>query len=60
MLKLPNSRQMIAEMTGTTLYTVSRTCRHWEELGLIQSGREQVTILNPVSLSSIAQELPQI
>lgn len=60
LLKLPNSRQMIAEMTGTTLYTVSRTCRHWEELGLIQSGREQVTILNPVSLSSIAQELPQI
>ena len=60
LLKLPNSRQMIAEMTGTTLYTVSRTCRHWEELGLIQSGREQVTILNPVSLSTIAQELPQI
>ncbi len=59
-LKLPNSRQMIAEMTGTTLYTVSRTCRQWEELGLIQSGREQVTILNPVSLSAIAQELPQI
>ncbi len=60
LLKLPNSRQMIAEMTGTTLYTVSRTCRHWEELGLVQSGRGQVTILNPVSLSTIAQELPQI
>lgn len=55
-LKLPNSRQTIAEMVGTTLYTVSRTCGHWEELGLIKPGREQLTILNPDSLANLAQD----
>ena len=58
-LDLPISRQDLAEMTGTTLYTVSRTFSKWETTGLIKTGREQVIIRRPHGLVSIAEELPE-
>jgi hypothetical protein len=44
-------------MTGTTLYTVSRTLSQWEKDGLVLSQREQVTILSPHRLVVIAEEM---
>ncbi|MFZ3044316.1 MAG: Crp/Fnr family transcriptional regulator, partial [Desulfatirhabdiaceae bacterium] len=44
------SRQDIAEYSGTTLYTVSRILSTWEKNGWIQSGRERITIINPLAL----------
>ena len=35
------SRQDLAEMTGTTLYTVSRLLSAWEGEGLVAGGRER-------------------
>lgn len=59
LLDLPLSRQDLGEMTGTTLYTVSRILRSWEQKGLIESGRERVAICNPHGLVTIAEDLPE-
>jgi len=42
-------------MTGTTLYTVSRTLSEWEKAGLIEAGRERIKIKNPHGLVKIAE-----
>jgi len=56
-IELPFSRQDLAEMTGTTLYTVSRILSEWERQGLIRSGRESVAIRQPHGLVRIADDL---
>lgn len=56
-IDLPLSRQDLAEMTGTTLYTVSRTLRDWQAQGLVESAREQIIILYPHGLVAIAEDL---
>lgn len=58
LLDLPLTRQDLAEMTGTTLYTVSRILSSWESKGLISAGRERVTIRFPHGLVRIAEDLP--
>ena len=55
---LPLSRQDLAEMTGTTLFTVSRICSQWEQQGIVDTGREQITLLQPEELTAIAEDLP--
>lgn len=57
LLDLPLSRQDLGEMTGTTLYTVSRILSKWEQEGLIVTGRERVTIINPHDLVTISEDL---
>jgi CRP-like cAMP-binding protein len=47
LIDLPISRQDIAEMTGSTLHTVSRTLTAWEEKGLVKCGRQKVTVVEP-------------
>lgn len=59
LIDMPLSRQDLAEMTGATLYTVSRILSQWERDGLIVAGREQVTLCNPHGLVTIAEDLPQ-
>jgi CRP-like cAMP-binding protein len=51
------SRQDIAQMSGTTIFTISRIFSKWEQQGLIEAGRERVVIRNPHGLVSIADEL---
>jgi len=58
LIDLPLTRQDLAEMTGTTLFTVSRTLKQWEDQGLVISGRERVIIRFPHGLVSIAEDLP--
>jgi CRP-like cAMP-binding protein len=57
LIDFPLTRQDLAEMTGTTLYTVSRTLSQWEKDGLVSSQREQVTLLSPHQLVVIAEEM---
>src|SRR5262245_11772523 len=54
-IDFPISRQDVAEMTGTTLHTVSRTLSAWEQQGLIESGRQRIVILNPHKLFGLAE-----
>ena len=58
LIDMPLSHQDLAEMTGTTLFTVSRTLKQWEDQGLVISGRERVIIRYPHGLVSIAEDLP--
>lgn len=53
------SRQDIAEMTGTTLYTVSRLLSSWEERGIVRSGRQRVILTTPHALVVLAEDLPE-
>lgn len=57
LIGIPLTRQDLAEMTGTTLYTVSRTLSEWERQGLLQLGRERVVIAEPHALVRIAEDL---
>ena len=56
-IELSFTRQDLAEMSGTTLYTVSRVLSDWERQGLVEAGRERVLIRNPHGVVSIAEEL---
>ena len=56
-IELTFTRQDLAEMSGTTLYTVSRILSDWERQGLVEAGRERVLIRNPHGVVSIAEEL---
>ncbi|KQU97118.1 Crp/Fnr family transcriptional regulator [Mesorhizobium sp. Root695] len=55
MIDFPISRQDIAEMTGTTLHTVSRLMSAWEGKGLVRSGRQKVTVVEPHRLLMLAE-----
>ena len=54
----PVSRQDIAEITGTTLYTVSRLLSAWEARGIVHSGRQRIVLTRPHALVEIAEDLP--
>ncbi|MER8367726.1 Crp/Fnr family transcriptional regulator [Mesorhizobium sp. M1378] len=55
LIDFPISRQDIAEMTGTTLHTVSRLLSAWENQGLVKSGRQKVMVVEPHRLLVIAE-----
>jgi CRP/FNR family transcriptional regulator, nitrogen oxide reductase regulator len=57
-IDFPISRQDIAQMTGTTLHTVSRTLSAWENKGLVESGRQRIVIREPHRLFILAEENP--
>jgi CRP/FNR family transcriptional regulator, nitrogen oxide reductase regulator len=50
------SREGIAQMTGTTLYTVSRLLSAWEQHGLVSSRRESVMVSDIRSLRKLCDE----
>lgn len=55
LIELAFSRQDLAEMAGTTLYTVSRSLSAWERQGILSLGRERVTLTNPHALMRLAE-----
>jgi CRP-like cAMP-binding protein len=57
LIDAPLTRQDLAEMTGTTVFTVSRTLKSWEREGILQVGREKVTITNPHRLVVLGEDL---
>lgn len=59
LIDMPLSRQDLAEMTGTTLYTVSRILSDWEQKGLVSTGRERVVLRKSHELVIIAEDLPE-
>ena len=54
-IDFPITRQDIAEMTGTTLHTVSRLLSAWEEEGIVRGGRQKVTVTDPHALVLVAE-----
>ena len=53
-IDFPISRQDIAEMTGTTLHTVSRILSAWESQGLVEGGRQKLLICDVAGLTALA------
>lgn len=58
-IELAFTRQELGEMSGTTLYTVSRVLADWERQGLVTAGRERVVIRKPHGIIKIAEELDE-
>lgn len=58
-IDFPITRQDIAEMTATTLHTVSRLMSGWEEKGIVVSARQKVVIADPHGLMLIAEQRPR-
>jgi CRP-like cAMP-binding protein len=50
------SREEVAQMTGTTLFTVSRLISTWEASGIVSPRREAVVICEIQSLRAISEE----
>lgn len=58
-IDFPISRQDIAEMTGTTLHTVSRLLSSWEGEGLVEGGRQRIILKDPHRLFLLAEGTPE-
>jgi CRP/FNR family transcriptional regulator, nitrogen oxide reductase regulator len=49
------TRQELAELTGTTLFTVSRILTGWEAAGLVRSGRARIEVIDADGLRDAAE-----
>ena len=54
-IDFPISRQDVAEMTGTTLHTVSRILSAWESKGLVEGGRQRIVLCDTDRLHILAE-----
>lgn len=54
-IDFPITRQDVAEMTGTTLHTVSRILSAWEGRGLVEGGRQRIVLKDPHRLFLLAE-----
>lgn len=51
----PVTRENIADMTGTTLHTVSRLLSGWQKDGIVKSTRKRVVVTDPHRLVVLSQ-----
>jgi CRP-like cAMP-binding protein len=58
-IDFPISRQDVAQMTGTTLHTVSRILSAWEQIGLVESGRQRIVLREPHKIFALAEQTPE-
>jgi CRP/FNR family transcriptional regulator, nitrogen oxide reductase regulator len=49
------TRQELAELVGTTLYTVSRTMSQWQAAGVLRCSRREVLVRAPRRLEGLAR-----
>lgn len=54
-IDFPLSRQDVAEMTGTTLHTVSRLFSAWESQGIVKGGRQKLLVRDRARLKDLAE-----
>ena len=57
-IDFPITRQDVAEMTGATMFTVSRVLSAWESQGLVAGGRQKIMIREPHKLLLLAEGSP--
>jgi CRP-like cAMP-binding protein len=57
-IDFPLTRQDLAEMSGSTLHTVSRTLSSWDQQGITESSRRHIVIRKPHALVAMAEDLP--
>lgn len=49
------NQQDLAEIAGTSVYTVSRTLADWQERKIVETGRQRLRIRDPQGLAGIAE-----
>ena len=54
-LEISLSREELAQLTGTTLFTVSRLLSNWERQGIISTRREAVVVRNIQALMNVSE-----
>lgn len=54
-IDFPITRQDLAEMSGSTLHTVSRTLAAWDARGVTESSRRHIVVRDPGALTALAQ-----
>jgi CRP-like cAMP-binding protein len=55
-IDFPLTRKHVAEMSGTTLYTVSRILTRWEKSGWVVTGHQRVTLCDFAEIRKIAED----
>jgi len=55
LIGFPISRQEIAELTGTTLHTVSRIFSAWIDKGMVEGGRQRILVRDLPGLALLAK-----
>lgn len=55
-IDFPLTRKHVAEMSGTTLYTVSRILTRWEKAGWVVTGNQRVTLCDFAEITRIAED----
>ena len=55
--EVPLSRRDLAQLTGTTLFTVSRLLTQWERSGVLEARRQSVLISDPHALGRLVAPL---
>jgi CRP-like cAMP-binding protein len=55
-IEFPISRQDLAELCGTTLFTISRILTRWRELGLVDPGRQGIVVRDAAKLGEMISE----
>lgn len=53
-IDFPVTKQDLAEMSGTTLFTVSRILGAWQDAGIVDAGRQKLIVRDPHRLLLIA------
>jgi CRP-like cAMP-binding protein len=54
-IEIELSRRDLAQLTGTTLFTVSRLLGQWEEQGIVRPHRQRVQVLNIPALEDLSR-----
>lgn len=57
-IDFPVTREDLAQMAGTTLFSASRILRAWARRRILRTGRRRVAVLDPHGLAAIAEDLP--
>ena len=53
-VKIRLTHEDLAQLTGTTLYTVCRLLSQWEQQGIVSTGREAVMVHDPHALAELS------
>jgi CRP-like cAMP-binding protein len=53
-IEISLSQEELAQLTGTTLFTVSRVLSYWDQLGIVSTRREAVLVRDLKALSGLA------
>lgn len=56
-ISFPITRQNIADLTGSTLHTISRLLSAWDKDGVIRSARREIVIADPNALMTLAGQM---